>query len=313
MRARNLKPSLFKNEVLGVADPLLTILFEGLWCEADREGRLEDRPLRIKAEIFPYREGININKMLDWLESNNFIHRYKVNGVGVIQVAKFADHQRPHTNEVASTLPPIHESDVIEVQTTSNQGEQLEQPSSKALCSDSLLLTPDSPFLTADCAIPSATPPGPKRQDVDRVFNHWKQVWQHEGATLDPKRRARIEARLKNFTPEQLCDAISGFKNSDWHTGIDPKGGGKIYDKIETLLREDSQVEEGLRLLAHPPRPPPKVVELSPVERVLRANGVGASNERVVSEQNGRGDESLGDIFGNVRESPNTGIRRIGS
>ena len=44
MRARNLKPSIFKNELLAVADPLYTLVFEGLWCLADREGRLEDRP-----------------------------------------------------------------------------------------------------------------------------------------------------------------------------------------------------------------------------------------------------------------------------
>ena len=59
-RSRNIKPSLFKNEVLGVADPLYTILFEGLWVLADREGRLEDRPLRIKAEarVVWQREGV---------------------------------------------------------------------------------------------------------------------------------------------------------------------------------------------------------------------------------------------------------------
>lgn len=49
-RSRNIKPGLFKNEVLGVADPIYTILFQGLWVLADREGRLEDRPMRIKAE-----------------------------------------------------------------------------------------------------------------------------------------------------------------------------------------------------------------------------------------------------------------------
>ena len=70
MRARNLKPGLFKNEILGSADALLTILFEGLWCMADREGRLEDRPLRICAVIFPYRRTVTerrMNTMLQWL------------------------------------------------------------------------------------------------------------------------------------------------------------------------------------------------------------------------------------------------------
>jgi len=33
---------------------LARLLYPGLWMLADREGRLEDRPLRIKAEILPY-------------------------------------------------------------------------------------------------------------------------------------------------------------------------------------------------------------------------------------------------------------------
>ena len=28
----------------------------GLWTQADREGRLEDRPMRLKASLFPYDE-----------------------------------------------------------------------------------------------------------------------------------------------------------------------------------------------------------------------------------------------------------------
>ena len=54
VRARNLKPGYFKNEGLADLPPLARILFAGLWGMADREGRLEDRPKRIKAEILPY-------------------------------------------------------------------------------------------------------------------------------------------------------------------------------------------------------------------------------------------------------------------
>lgn len=85
-RARNIKPGLFKNEILGVADPLYTLLFEGLWLLADRDGRLEDRPLRIKAEIFPYREGLDMSAMLDWLQANGFIVREAGPAGDVIQI-----------------------------------------------------------------------------------------------------------------------------------------------------------------------------------------------------------------------------------
>ena len=105
MRARNIKPGFFKNELLGQADPLLSILFAGLWCLADKGGRLEDRPLRIKAETFPYREGLDINRYLTDLERLGFIQRYVVDGVAIIQVLKFGDHQHPHTTEKESELP----------------------------------------------------------------------------------------------------------------------------------------------------------------------------------------------------------------
>ena len=104
-RARNLKPGLFRNEVLGVADPFLTLLFEGLWVIADREGRLEDRPLRIKADVFPYREGLDIDTMLAWLADKDFIVRYEVDGKALIQITEFVKHQNPHKDEKKSEIP----------------------------------------------------------------------------------------------------------------------------------------------------------------------------------------------------------------
>lgn len=106
-RARNIKPGLFKNELLGVADPMLTTLFVGLWCLADREGRLEDRPLRIKAEVFPYRDNLDVNGYLTELERLGFICRYLVDGEALIQVLNFLKHQNPHKTERQSDLPEM--------------------------------------------------------------------------------------------------------------------------------------------------------------------------------------------------------------
>jgi hypothetical protein len=110
VRARNLKPGFFKNEILGSADPLLGILFEGLWCMADREGRLEDRPLRICATVFPYRRSVTEKKaaaMLRWLHDEGFIARYEVAGKRYIQVLEFLSHQNPHKNEAPSKIPAL--------------------------------------------------------------------------------------------------------------------------------------------------------------------------------------------------------------
>lgn len=106
LRARNIKPGFFKNELLGEADPQISILFISLWCLADREGRLEDRPKRIKAETFPYRENIDIDKMLLFLEQHNFIYRYEFEGQKYISIVNFHKHQNPHHMEVVSVIPP---------------------------------------------------------------------------------------------------------------------------------------------------------------------------------------------------------------
>lgn len=105
MRARNIKPALFKNEILGGADPIYTVLFAGLWCIGDKAGRLEDRPLRIKAELFPYREGLDVNRYLSVLEQWGFIHRYAVGDLQLIQIVNFEKHQHPHHTERPSDFP----------------------------------------------------------------------------------------------------------------------------------------------------------------------------------------------------------------
>lgn len=140
-RARNIKPGFFKNEILGVADPLYSLLFEGLWVLADRSGRLEDRPLRIKGEVFPYRDGLNVDAMLNWLESNGFIRRYTAQGKKCILVLEFVKHQNPHKNESESELP-APEDDGAKPEEIGSTSEFIGSTPADSLSSDSLI--PDS-------------------------------------------------------------------------------------------------------------------------------------------------------------------------
>lgn len=103
-RARNLKPGFFKNEELAELPFEFRILFQGLWCIADREGRLEDRPKRIKAEVFPY-DNVDVAVGLAELERAGFIARYAAGNIPVIQVLAFSKHQNPHCKEADSTIP----------------------------------------------------------------------------------------------------------------------------------------------------------------------------------------------------------------
>ena len=140
-RSRNIKPALFNNEILGVSDPLYTLLFQSLWLIADREGRLEDRPLRIKVEAFPYRENINVDAMLQWLTEKGFIIRYAYGENRYIQVVNFAKHQNPHKNEKESLIPKFN-NDLEQAPILSEQAPILSE--AVGLIPDSFNMIPDS-------------------------------------------------------------------------------------------------------------------------------------------------------------------------
>lgn len=103
-RSRNIKPGFFQNEDLADLDFATRLLFIGMWTEADREGRLEDRPKRLKIALFPA-DDVDMEPMLAALHGKGFISRYQREGKQIIQIVKWAKHQNPHKREGASVLP----------------------------------------------------------------------------------------------------------------------------------------------------------------------------------------------------------------
>jgi hypothetical protein len=185
-RARNIKPSFFTNELLGVADPMVSLTFVGLWCLADKVGVLEDRPLRIKAELFPYRDGLDINGYLTELARLGFIVRYVNEQRRFIQVLNFRKHQSPHNTEKGKGYP-FHTDPKSLILNHNGEGTvsqplsngvvtQAERPDS--LIPDSLIpdsgftdsLIPDTGFTDSRPTSPDVpAPPSPGRSDVAEV------------------------------------------------------------------------------------------------------------------------------------------------
>jgi hypothetical protein len=106
-RARNIKPGTMDNEMLAALPALHRLLWIYMWMLADREGRLEDRPARIKVKALPYDEAADVDAMLTDLHDSGFIARYCVDGRHYIQIINFGRHQKPHANEVDSVIPPM--------------------------------------------------------------------------------------------------------------------------------------------------------------------------------------------------------------
>lgn len=177
-RARNIKPAFFTNELLGTEDPMIGLTFAGLWCLADKMGILEDRPLRIKAELFPYRDSLDVNGYLSVLARLGFIVRYKNGDRSLIQVCNFRKHQSPHHTEKAKGFPfPSDPKSLIlegngycAVKDQVNTGESMVQERSDSLIPDSLnhdsgftdSLIPDS-LIPDSKALQNAEAPAPKK------------------------------------------------------------------------------------------------------------------------------------------------------
>jgi len=110
-RIRYLKPDFFKDEDIKELPFQVRLFFAGLWCIADREGRLEERPERLKIEIMPYDE-IDVETALSLLArpkkhgKNPFINRYVTDEQRFIQITNWHKHQKPHHTEKPSTIPP---------------------------------------------------------------------------------------------------------------------------------------------------------------------------------------------------------------
>ena len=208
MRSRNIKPNFFKNEVLAECDPLARILYEGLWCMADREGRLECRPKRIKAEVLPY-DNCNIDKLLNILVSKNFITIYTVDKADYILIPSFKKHQNPHIKEAASVLPaPIDEvprtMPVLSGEIPGITGESMVQ---ECLIPDSLI--PDS--LIPDSLIPDSKPFCSKDDFTEDFENFWKEYPRKVGKKEAYKKWLATLKADKGTSPEQLILAATNY------------------------------------------------------------------------------------------------------
>jgi hypothetical protein len=110
-RIRTIKPEFFVHEELAQLPFVARLLYIGLWTVADREGRLEDRPSRLKALLFPY-DAVNVDQLIERLAQRGFVRRYLVEERACIDIPTFRSHQCPNLHEKSSTLPACTETSV---------------------------------------------------------------------------------------------------------------------------------------------------------------------------------------------------------
>lgn len=196
-RSRNIKPAFFKNEDLVELGFDVRLLFIGLWTLADREGRLEDRPVKIKMELFPA-DSVDIDSGLAALHSKGFIKRYQVEGKRYLQINAFAKHQNPHPKEAASVIPDSSLATVVPEEVTEITRQATEIPELAQLIPSSL--------------IPSSLPP---IKAIDRQADRFPEFWECQIRKVERKQCEAIwKKRSLNLQADVIIPAAKAYNAS---------------------------------------------------------------------------------------------------
>ena len=207
---------------------------------ADREGRLEDRPKRIKMEVFPG-DDVNVEKGLNELHTSGFVHRYEAAGSRYLEVCAFLKHQNPHHREPPSIIPKpeahphlqLGESPRLDADATPQKPEASPRPAEErhvparlnpsslnpsSLIPDSGFLIPDSlqkqPPAVADAPAAKPARGNGKGNGKEHPTPPTGETWeaystaylQRHGAK--PVRNAKVNSQIKQFV-ERIGEAES--------------------------------------------------------------------------------------------------------
>ena len=233
-RSRNIKPGLFDNDLLAEIPAIGRLLFIGLWTIADREGRLEDRPKKIKAQVLPYDE-CEVESLLEGLASRGFIARYSVAGTGFIQVQNWHKHQQPHVKEVASTIPePLEHS----ASTVLEPDQHVTSTEQESLIPDSFVLIPDSSVPPTPKGVSPVRPRKEKRlpwkekhdPDVVEATQEIMAIWPDssksqpkKGETVPASKGPEVAIRLSEIKAQggdvSICVAIASRFVDEFNRG----------------------------------------------------------------------------------------------
>jgi hypothetical protein len=250
-RARNIKPGFFSNDELAECEPLARLLFAGLWLHCDREGRLEDRPKKIKAEILPY-DDCDADKLLAQLQARGFIIRYSSEDRRYIQVTNFSKHQNPHVKEAPSDIPAPVEHSTSTVQVA-------EVPEQAGLNPESLLLNPESgiPQPETPAPAPASPPPQPakraKRQAAE-CSEEFEAIWsaypRKPGMSRSNALKAFSARISEGIDPEAVLSGVRAYAAYVVAMGTEPQyvkspetflGPGKHWESDWTPPRPTQQ------------------------------------------------------------------------
>lgn len=246
-RQRMLHPDFFTDPKVVRCSMAARLLFQGLWCLADRDGRLEADPLALKMRVLPG-DSVDIAKLLGELEREGLVRLYSTAGKQLAWLPGFAKRQRPHPKEPKSELPGPDTAEPLPA--VKKHGETVAKPSesfpSESFPSESvttLSADADPGEVLAGIWNAEAPPECPKVRDVT------------------DKRKRAAKARWRDTPePERWRAAIASMHERPFLRGQNDRGWVADFD---WLLQPDTltKLEEGRYRSQAPPRRPGAPIE----------------------------------------------------
>jgi len=109
-RIRTIKPEFFTSSDIVEMTPLARLFYVSLWCESDRDGRLNWNLKTLKMRYLPA-DDCNIEGLSNELIAANLISIYVVSGRQYAQIHSFTHHQVINNREAESIIPDMILSD----------------------------------------------------------------------------------------------------------------------------------------------------------------------------------------------------------
>ncbi|WP_285907679.1 hypothetical protein [Pseudodesulfovibrio pelocollis] len=228
MRARNIKPGFFTNEDVVECSAWARLCFIGLWALADRCGRLENRPKRIKMSLFPA-DAVEIEALLDELCEAGLIVRYSHEDRQYLFIPGFKKHQTPHykEREICPACPGYEDDEQGDIQDSPPDQPQEDQDLPKTdpgptlgqppLNPESGILNPESGILNPE---KEKNPPKPPRggQEYSKPFVLF---WELYPCKRNKQRAWRVWKGIKGVDARVIMEALARQIAADHWRGQD--------------------------------------------------------------------------------------------
>lgn len=123
-RIRTIKPEFFTSEDIVSRSPIARLFYIALWCEADREGRMEWKPGTFKLRYLPG-DAVTVDEVASELIEAGLICVYTVGEKQFAEIPSFTKHQVINNREADSAIPTREHA-------STTRGARVKGPSSRA-------------------------------------------------------------------------------------------------------------------------------------------------------------------------------------